>query len=282
MKKKSKLEKFVPILLGTCMLTLIAACGSDDDDDNGVVATPQQEEEVQQEGQYRVVLSPVNPNVAGDATGSGSFNIEGDEFQADLQVTGAPIANHPQFIYVGDTCPTPASDTNGDGYIDAQEAAAVAGGQLVPLDSDLRSQEAGGRYRRGQRYDYEQTTSFQSLLNDLRQPDEDPNDFLVKLGADENLNLEGKVLIVHGISVRTALPATVSGLGQLSPQQALPILCGPITRETPAPEETPTPEETPAPEGETGTTGSEEESETETDPETESETETATTGDGEL
>lgn len=64
MKKKSKLEKFTPFVIGTCMLSLVAACGSDDDDSGSGTGADEQQERPQ-EGQYRVVLSPVNTNVAG-------------------------------------------------------------------------------------------------------------------------------------------------------------------------------------------------------------------------
>ena len=230
MKKKSKLEKFTPFVIGTCMLTLVAACGSDDDD-SGSGSGADEQQERPQEGQYRVVLSPVNMNVAGSATGSGSFLIAGDEFSSTLQVDGAPSGTHIQHVHVGSRCATLGDDENGDGYIDAVEAGNISGGALIPLDSDLRSQEAGGRYPSGASYSYNETTSFQTMLADLRLEDTNTNDILVKLGADEDLNLEGKVVQIHGLPATTTLPPTVRGVDGLSPQQALPILCGVITRE---------------------------------------------------
>lgn len=232
MKKKSRLEKFTPFVIGACMLTFVAACGSDDDDSgSGSTTGPGQEEERPQEGQYRIVLSPVNPNVAGEATGTASFRHEGDEFEAIVNIDGAPTAIHMQHVHIGSRCPAPADNENGDGYIDAVEAGNVSGGALVPLDSDLRSQAAGGIFPSGMTYEYNESTSFQAMLADLRLPDDNTEDTLVKLGADENLNLEGKVLMVHGIPSSTTLPPTVRGVDGLSPQQALPILCGVITRE---------------------------------------------------
>ncbi len=232
MKKKSKLGKFTPFVIGTCMLTMIAACGSDDDDSgSGTGNGTGQQEERPQEGQYRVVFSPVNANVAGEATGTGTFRIEGDEFESTINVDGAPSAIHMQHVHVGSRCATVADDENGDGYIDAVEAGSISGGALLPLDSDLRAQEAGGNYPSGATYDYNESTSFQAMLADLRLPDEDSTDILVKLDPDENLNLEGKVVEIHGVPTSTTLPATVRGVDGMSPQQALPVLCGVITRE---------------------------------------------------
>lgn len=229
MKKKSKLERITPLVIGTCMLTFVAACGSDDDDSGSGSRADEQQE--RQEGQYRVVLSPVNTNIAGEATGTGSFRIEGDEFEATINVDGAPTGIHMQHVHVGTRCATVGDDDNGDGYIDAVEAGNVSGGALIPLDSDLRAQEAGGRYPSGRKYDYNESTSFQAMLADLRLPDADTNDTLVKLGADEDLNLEGKVVEIHGVPASTTLPSTVRGVDGMSPQQSLPILCGVITRE---------------------------------------------------
>ena len=256
MKKRSKLKRLTPFVIGTCLLTLAVSCGSDDDD-SGSGVPQQQEEEQQQEGQFRVVLSPVNTNVAGEAAGTASFQIDADEFGANLEVTGAASTSHRQHVHIGTACPSPDSDTNGDGFIDIAESNAVSGGVLIPLDNDLRAQTAGGRYPFGRNYSYNQTTSFQTMLTELRLPDTDTSDSLVKLGVDENLNLEGKVVMVHGVSTTTSLPATVQGEGDQSPHQALPVLCGVITRDdtgTTTGETGTTTGETGTTTGETGTT----------------------------
>lgn len=231
MKKKSKLEKLTPFVLGTCMLTLVAACGSDDDDSGS--GTAQQPEQQSQEGEYRVRLLPVNPTVAnsGTATGEGTFTIQGDEFRAVMNVRNAPNAEHPQHIHVGNRCATAADDTNGDGIIDAVEASAATGSALVPLDADLRAQDAGeNNLPSGAGYSYNESTSLLAMLADLRLPDTDTADDLVKLPADEELNLAGKVVEVHGVPANTTLPGTVQASDDMSAQESLPILCGVIER----------------------------------------------------
>src|SRR5688500_5580303 len=125
MKRKSKLEKFTPVVMGVCMLTFVAACGSDDDSSSS--AAPQQEQS--QEGQFQVTLTPVNPNVAGSVAGNGTFVIAADNFAANLNITGAPSGTHMQHIHAGRACPTAAADTNGDTFVDAVEASAVSGGE---------------------------------------------------------------------------------------------------------------------------------------------------------
>lgn len=232
MKKKSKLEKLTPLVLGTCLLTLVA-CGSDDDDSGSGSGTAQQPEQQSQEGEYRVRLLPVNPTVAnsGSATGEGTFTIQGDEFRAVMNVTGAPNAEHPQHIHVGNRCATAADDANGDGIIDAREASAATGSALVPLDADLRAQDAGENNNpTGAGYNYNESASLLAMLADLRLPDTETSDDLVKLPVDEELDLAGKVVEVHGVPAETTLPGTVQGLDDKTAQESLPILCGVIER----------------------------------------------------
>lgn len=268
MKKKSVLEKLTPLVVGTCMLTLVASCGSDDDDSN---SSPQQQTE-QQEGTFTGVLVPINTQIndGGSSTGgtgsgtttgdtgtttgdtgtttgdtgttTGSMNSfaavggtvsltrDADTFEASVDVTEATSATHMQHVHAGSRCPTAADDTNGDGYVDAVEASAVSGGVLIPLDSDLRTQTAGGVYPSGSNYSYNESTSFALMLADLQLPDTDTTDSAVKLAAGEELNLGSRVVAIHGVPSSTTLPPTVQGVDGMSPQQSLPIACAVLTR----------------------------------------------------
>lgn len=261
MKKKSVLEKLTPLVVGTCMLTLVASCGSDDDDSN---SSPQQQTE-QQEGTFTGVLVPINTQIndGGSSTGgtgsgtttgdtgtttgdtgttTGSMNSfaavggtvsltrDADTFEATVDATDATSAIHMQHVHAGSRCPTAADDTNGDGYVDAVEASAVSGGALIPLDSDLRTQSAGGVYPSGSNYSYNESTSFAIMLADLQLPDTDTSDSEVKLAAGEELNLGSRVVEIHGVPSSTTLPPTVQGVDGMSPQQSLPIACAVLTR----------------------------------------------------
>lgn len=272
MKKKSALEKLTPIVLGTCMLTLVASCGNDDDDSNSSSQQQQQE----QEGTFTGALTPVNSQIVdGGTTGTTTGTTTGDtgtttgtttgdtgtttgdtgtttgdtgtttgamnpfaavggtvtvtrvadEFRAMVDATEATAAIHPQFIYAGSRCPTTADDTNGDGYVDAAELIAVTGQAIVPLDSDLKSQSAGGVFPSGSNYSYDESTSYAAMYADLQLPDTNTNDFIGKLAVGEELSLGTRVVVVHGVPASTTLPPTVVGAAGLSPQQALPIAC---------------------------------------------------------
>ena len=227
MKRKSKLGKITPVVMGVCMLTFVAACGSDDDSSSS--STPPQQEE-SQEGQYAVTFSPLNPTVGGTIAGNGNFVISSDIFGANLNVTGARTGTHLQHVYAGRACPTPASDTNGDGFVDFVEANAILGGILIPLDSDLSTQAAGGSFPSGANYVYAETASLSQMLGDLTAVDDNPTDALVKLAPGESLNLEGRVIQIHGVPASTNLPTTVQGAGGATPADVLPIACGVIVR----------------------------------------------------
>jgi hypothetical protein len=160
MKKKSRLEKIMPYVLSVGMLSFVAACGSDDDDNNS--AGPQQQEA--QNVTYRAVLTPVNGS---GATGTAIITRDADEFSADVTMAGAPSTVHMQHIHTGSTCATATNDSNHDGFVDAVEAEAVSGKALIPLDSDLRAQDAGGVYPVGRSYHYHETTSWDTMVADL-------------------------------------------------------------------------------------------------------------------
>jgi hypothetical protein len=218
---------FLPFLM--ISLLIFVSCGSDDND-NGNAGVPQQEEDQQQQGKYTVTLAPVNSRVSQGASGNGTFEIQDDVFHSQIDVSAAPLATHLQHIQVGSRCPGPQDDANGDGYIDAEEALIVSGGVIIPLDNDLSTQEGGSTYHHDDTYHHDEITSYRSMMQDLRVPDSDPNDHVVKLGSNESLHLDGKVVSVHGIPDSTSLPGTVRGSGDVNPHEGLPILCGTITR----------------------------------------------------
>lgn len=239
-KKRSKLEKVLPVVLGTCMLTFIAACGSDDDDDSSAIPQEQEETEVA----YRAVLTPVNPTVGSATTpigGIATVTRLGDDFQVNVVMENAPSAIHMQHIHTGSACAgLSANDANNDGYLDMQESMSVIGSVLIPLDDDLSGQDAGNTSHPFGNYNYSESTSWALMLADLRLPDTNTEDNVVKLGATDELSLEGRVVEVHGVPDSTTLPATVASGGGETAHRTLPIACGVLTKvEVTTPPETP-------------------------------------------
>jgi hypothetical protein len=232
MKQSIRKKKNVFLLaLYVVALMGVVACGSDDDDDDNTpeTTTPQQETI---EGVYNAPLAPVNPLMTPTITGNFGLNLTGDNLAVQTQLVNGPIGNHVQAIYTGTTCPTIANDTNSDGYVDVVEAQAVAGKILIPLDSDINTQDAGaGKYPNGN-LNYNKAGSFNSMVNDLLLPDPNPNDSIVKIADESELVFEGKVVIVHGVPLTTILPSTVQGIDGLSSNATLPISCGVIGKST--------------------------------------------------
>jgi hypothetical protein len=120
-------------------------------------------------------------------------------------------------------------DLNLDGYVDGSETLSVSGRVLVPLDYDLRTQfgkinvlpvsDANGEYM------YSQSTSSAALMLDLRTNDRGPLDYLGRLGAQEEIHFDEKVLIVYGVPDAVPLPDSVEGFGSLPPSMTVPIAC---------------------------------------------------------
>jgi hypothetical protein len=229
-RKKRSLDKLLPLALAGS-LTLVVACGSDNDDDDPIpqAENPPQEAEDWQ-GSYRAILLPVNPTVSPNVSGTALVSREGDNFRVRVSVDNAPQAIHMQHIHTGTACPVAAADVNGDGFIDVIEAQASVGNVLIPLNGDLSSQSAGSQYWPFGNYNYDRSTSYDLMLADLRAPDENPDDSVVKLGPEENLNLEGRVVEIHGVAQNANLPETVASKDGMPAHRTLPIACGVLTR----------------------------------------------------
>ena len=167
-------------------------------------------------------------------TGTARFVIDGDQFQASVEGQGLdPGIKHEMHIHAGATCPTVADDKNGDGYVDAEEGAAAAGGILIPLDGDLNSQNAGRIFAPTASADgslfYAGSGRYSTMLQDLRGSGAiNPATGQTKLRDSEDLALETRTVEIHGIN--QTLPNTVAGLDGLKGNEALPVACGTIVQ----------------------------------------------------
>lgn len=231
MKRQTKLEWFIPYVLGTCILIFTVGCGSDEDDE---MSEPSQEEQQQEEGTYRASLTPLNSDITGAPNATVDIIISGDDVHVTVGATGAPTGRHMQNIFIGTECPTSADDANSDDIIDVVEGQAKYGNILIPLDGNLNSQSNGNNEfpsnSAAGNYVYDQTGSLSEMMGDLRATDPDPTDEFGKLASDENLNLAGRVVVIHGVSLTTDLPDTVGSFENESNRLTLPIACGVITR----------------------------------------------------
>lgn len=183
---------------------------------------------------FLATLTPLNQEIAGKTSGAVTIHWEGDFLAAHVRVLGsAPNIIHAQNVHIDGLCPTETADINLDGIIDIVEANHYTGPILIPLDGDINSQYSLlGMYPVADTwgsYIYSQTASLESFLQDMKMEDEDPLDDIVKL--DEVLfNLDGRVVMIHGVADELSLPDTVAGKNELSAAQTLPIACGRLNR----------------------------------------------------
>ena len=112
---------------------------------------------------------------------------------------------------------------NGDGIIDLMETVPAAGTTMVPFTDDPVAMDvAHGIYPKASAagtYTYKQTMSLKGLTAAF-----------AKAFNDQNLDLDKRVLFIHGVVPTSKLPATVASLGPIPADVTLPIACGTIER----------------------------------------------------
>lgn len=234
------------LLISTCLITLVS-CGSDSSGGGSKNTTRSEEQQLGDEGIYRAVLSPLNTTLSGNTNGTVEIKIEADNVSVKSNVADAPQGvKHLQNIMVGGKCPTAAADANSDTLVDISEAMKVTGQILIPLDSDLSTQLDGisfGPISNGAgSYVYKRSTTLTNLLSDLNALDPDPSDAVTKIKAGDDLNLSGRVVLIHGVRSSSELPDSVVALGDHSAATALPIACGVLVRVRSEGSDSPVPE----------------------------------------
>lgn len=172
---------------------------------------------------YVALLRPLNSGVNGrPVRGIAAVSVDRDVLDVVVLAKGlAPEMEHMQhihgFISGGlASCPPSAADTNHDNVIDVIEGVPFYGAILVPLDSDLNdlnpqifpTASPEGILR------YAQKGSVSVIERNLGAP----------------LDLETRVIAVHGVAPNTPLPPTTQTLPGLTPAFTLPVACGELVR----------------------------------------------------
>jgi hypothetical protein len=232
------MNSFFKSTVSIVSLCLLASCGSSDSDSKSAGAGFSQNETIQADGSnidgiYAADLLPMNYNLHFKSVGAVSLQREGDNFSAKVRMKYGPKStSHIQAVYTGRRCPGIQDDLNKDAYIDMREALIAIGQISIPLDSDLDSQ-ASGSYPSGDekgKYFYESSTSFDRMFADLKTPDTDPNDNMIKLPETEGLTFPGRVVLIQGVSDSMKFPATVMAPEGQDLNKSLPMACGILWR----------------------------------------------------
>ena len=175
--------------------------------------------------------------------GTAAVQREGDTFTATVKMkSGQRATNFTQAIYTGRRCPSIKDDLNKDAYVDIQEALVAIGQIVIPLDSNIDSQQAGlNNYPDGDAvsgsYLYKVTASFSRMFADLKTPDENPTDNMIKLGANEGLTFPGRIVFIQGINETIYLPSTAVSIGGASVHKTMPVACGVLWKVESMPDE---------------------------------------------
>lgn len=212
---KTKLS-FIAISLSFALLT---SCGKDGGGRSKGPESPVLEEQVA-EGTYEAILRPFNNHLSGYLpSGTANIKIQGDNVQIKTLLDDDARVPHMQAILSGTRCPVASDDSNGDGLIDIEEAYRASGSVFIPLDSDINgASEGSGVYPIGSGFTYIENASLSRMEADARQR------------TNQNLNLAGRVVLIHGVAQSTKMPETAATRDGISPQASVPIACGILKR----------------------------------------------------
>lgn len=177
---------------------------------------------------YVAYLHALNSKVTGsDPSGVAHFTVRGGRLIIRINMRGVPPdMQHWQHFHgfvdgKAASCPTPAADSNHDGIIDLIETEPVSGTTMVPFNAkpaamDVPADTYPKASTRGT-YRYKATVSLKAL-----------DAAFGKAFKGAALDLDKRVVYIHGVPADTKLPASVQSLGTIPAQVTLPIACGQI------------------------------------------------------
>jgi hypothetical protein len=162
-------------------------------------------------------------------TGTAKFEVHGDKLTITVSVKdAAPNIIHWQHFHGFKTdaaaeCATQAADTNGDGFVDLIETGPTSGTTMIPFDDKPAAMDvAHGAYPKADvrgSYKYRKVVSLKALTAAF-----------AKAFDGQKLDLDKRVVLIHGVPADAKLPATVQSLGPIPAHVTLPIACGKIER----------------------------------------------------
>lgn len=177
---------------------------------------------------YVAHLTAMNAKVVGSkTTGEARLEVRGGNLVIDIKVSGAPpsITHWQHFHGFKDgsaaTCATPSADKNSDGIVDLIETGPASGTTMVPFDdTPAKMDVAHGLYPKASAdgsYTYHEVVPLKKLRASF-----------AKAFGTRHIDLDKRVVYIHGVPADTRLPSTVASLGPIPAQVTLPIACGRI------------------------------------------------------
>ncbi len=184
-------------------------------------------------GHFSVKFSPIQNTLIP----SGGFKIFFDlsEFKIFGEIKNLkPGIKHLQAIHVNGECPNELDDLNQDGLVDFSEGFLKFGPQLIPLDGNLSTQIEGIDYgpisdEEG-KYFYQKSVDSQLLEEDLIAEDDNNFDDIVKLELGDELNLQGRVVVIYNYLNEFLLESNKTFHSFTNDKKIIPIACGMIKK----------------------------------------------------
>lgn len=180
---------------------------------------------------YEVDLSALNSEVTGsETTGKASFTVSENTMKVVIDVKNAPAdMEHWQHFHGfvnGDEASCAQEDKNEDGIIDVTETEDASGTTMIPFneiptDIDLGDSTYPIADKEGN-YHYETSIKIDDL-----------NEAFAKAFDGQDVNLDTRVLYIHGVPKDTDLPESVKSIEDIPAQVTLPIACGKIVKVNP-------------------------------------------------
>ncbi|GEK07584.1 hypothetical protein [Schleiferilactobacillus harbinensis] len=180
---------------------------------------------------YEAEITPLNADKIGTAAkGRARFEVQGDEMVVTINMTGTPANSQHWLHFHGfpdgrDAAPaTAAQDANGDGYVDLVETESVSGTTMVPFNASpehMRVPEDTYPVADAQGdFIYQKIIPLGVLRNSFE-----------KVFHDRDLQLDKRVIYVHGVPDDFKLPDTVQGaVAGHTANTTLPIAVGKIKK----------------------------------------------------
>lgn len=179
---------------------------------------------------YRAKLTSLNDGKIGThSEGAATFTVEGDKLIVHIKMRGVPASiEHWEHFHgfpngAPAACATARQDKNGDGFVDLGETELVSGTTMVPFnDAPEKMNIPTHTYPHASAsgaYEYTKIVPLSAL-----------SETFGKTYDGKSIDLDKRVVYVHGVPENSSLPSSVGSLGPVPANITLPIACGKIVR----------------------------------------------------
>lgn len=226
MRAKNILVLAVLIATGTFV---VSCANSQKEEQNNIIKDTSTEQVISTS--YYAELTPLNSEIVGSETkGEAVFQVDGDSMMVMIHVTGAPAGiEHWQHFhgFIGGedaSIATMADDANGDGIVDVVETGKNSGTTMVPFNAIPTAMNLADNT-----YPVADQSGFYHYQ--VKIPMSELKAAFGKAFNGSPIDLEKRVLYIHGVPSSTKLPKTVQSVGNIPAQVTLPIACGKIIKD---------------------------------------------------